>query len=300
MSHAVSVVIPTHARAEVLPRAITSALEQGSAVHDVLVVDDEGSADTRAVVDGLSGSDVPVRYVDASGRAVTGPSASRNVGAAQATSEVLAFLDDDDQWLPGYLDRALAAMDTSRAGGSAPPCCVVTWTRRSRGDERMLGSRLDPSIDHRDPEHRYWSFGVTGSNLVVRAATFAEIGGYDEDLWSREDQEIFVRLLGDGRDYAVVPEELVDQDAGGGPHLAAKSGRAAGAVQVYLAKHGAQMTRRQRRGAQRYYHSMLCGADTARIHQLRHRALQAWYSSAADWRMMTLGRLTGDRSPGYR
>lgn len=291
MTATVSVVIPTHDRDALLPRAIASALDQGRSVLEVLVVDDLDAPGTRAVVADHVESPVPVRHISAAGLATKGPSASRNLGARHANGDTLAFLDDDDRWLPGYLDRALAEL------GDDDRCCVVTWTYRVRDGNRHLGSRLDATVDHREPAHRYWAFGVTGSNLVVDAATFALIGGYDEQLWSREDYEIFVRLLDDGRGYGLVTDELVEQDANGDGHLAGRSLRAAAGVPHYLARHGSQMDRRQRRGALRHFHAMSTGSDNGAAWRLYHRLLQAWYSSPRDWRMMTLGRVTGERPP---
>lgn len=294
MTRAVSVVIPTHDRDVLLPRAIESALLQGSAVCEVVVVDDLDRAGTRTVVARFADRNVPVRHVDASALQHKGPSASRNLGARCATGDTLAFLDDDDRWLAGYLDRALAELDRGDR------CCVVTWTYRVRDGQRHPGSRLDAEVDHRDPAHRYWAFGVTGSNLVVDAATFDLVGGYDEQLWSREDYEIFVRLLEDGRGYGLVTDALVEQDANGDGHLAGKSLRAAAGVPHYLSRHGARMDRRQRRGALRHFHAMSSGPDNRRARRVYHRVMQAWYSSARDWRMMTVGRITGDRPPRLR
>lgn|GEM_PF-423655 len=292
----VSVVIPTHDRDAVLGRAIDSALRQNPAPQEILVVDDLGRASTRDLVAAAAATrqDVTVRLLDFSDSPTKGPSASRNHGASQATGDTLAFLDDDDVWLPGYLSRALAELD------AAPNrCCVVTWSRRIRAGQYFPGAHLDPDKDLAGQE-RFWSFGVTGSNLVVDTATFHSVGGYDERLWSREDYEIFVRLVDDGRGYAVVAEELVEQDANGEGHLAGKSLRAAAGVPVYLATYGERMTRAQRRSARRHFHAMSSGRDNTPVRRLYHRVLQVLHSDARDWRMMTVGRLTGNRPAPLR
>lgn len=90
----VAVVIPTHNRPGDLRSALASVMQQTSPVDEIIVVDD--------------GSDEPVVLADQPSQGPTqilirnaialGPSAARNLGAATASTEVIAFLDDDDRW----------------------------------------------------------------------------------------------------------------------------------------------------------------------------------------------------------
>src|SRR4051794_4124152 len=104
----ISVVIPTYNRAHVVGRAIESALAQEYPPHEIIVVDDGSVDDTGDVVDGYRGIVRRVRQPNA------GVSAARNRGVSEAASEWIAFLDSDDQWLPGHLGRIVSAMDRTR------------------------------------------------------------------------------------------------------------------------------------------------------------------------------------------
>lgn len=100
-----TVVIPTRDRPGPLRAALESVLAQevGEADLEIVVVDDGSSP---AVDGGTVPSHPLVRVVrnDVS----TGPSASRKLGAAWGTGELVAFLDDDDRWLPGKLSACLS------------------------------------------------------------------------------------------------------------------------------------------------------------------------------------------------
>jgi len=90
----VSVVIPTHNRAQLVKGAIDSVLAQSMPVREILVVNDNSSDDTEEVLRGYGDS---IRVFRA---AVGGAAAARNVALPAAAGEWIAFLDDDDVWLP--------------------------------------------------------------------------------------------------------------------------------------------------------------------------------------------------------
>ncbi|WP_226345639.1 glycosyltransferase family 2 protein [Agilicoccus flavus] len=128
MSARVSVVVPTVGRAS-LHAALDSVRHQGVDV-EILVVDDSGSG---AVGEAL-GSDVHV--IRTRGR--VGAAEARNVGMAAATAEFIAFLDDDDVWLPGHLSDALALLE-------ARPEVDVYAARGLVLDEAGRG-RVEPTV----------------------------------------------------------------------------------------------------------------------------------------------------------
>ncbi len=105
----ISVVITTRNRPSLLRRALASVATQDHPAVELLLVDD-GSEDAAAASNaealrafGRSGTLLKLPAVPTG----HGPSFARNHGAAQASGECLAFLDDDDEWTdPAYLSRA--------------------------------------------------------------------------------------------------------------------------------------------------------------------------------------------------
>jgi glycosyltransferase involved in cell wall biosynthesis len=107
----VSVVIPTLHRPKLLLRAIDSVLRQTHQEIEVIVVIDRPDPDTVSAVGSVN---------DPRLRLIVNPlpltaAGARNAGVDHATGEWVAFLDDDDEWVPNKLERQIAF-----ASGRAP------------------------------------------------------------------------------------------------------------------------------------------------------------------------------------
>jgi teichuronic acid biosynthesis glycosyltransferase TuaG len=101
----VSVIIPTYNRAELVQRAVQSVLSQTYQNFEILVVDDGSTDNTAELFAGMEG----VRYlkIDHSGL----PARSRNFGIGAATGDYIAFLDDDDLWMPEKLEKQVQVLE---------------------------------------------------------------------------------------------------------------------------------------------------------------------------------------------
>ena len=104
----VSVVIAAYNRASTVDRAITSALRQTLPADEIIVVDDGSTDDTCNIVESLAAQDARIKLLRE--KTNRGGGAARNVGLAAAQGEFIAFLDSDDEWLPGHLERRIAAL----------------------------------------------------------------------------------------------------------------------------------------------------------------------------------------------
>ena len=102
-----SVVIPTRNRAYLVGEAIESALRQRPGQVEVIVVDDASTDDTTKVLTENFGSRIHLLRTPER----RGAGAARNAGLRVARGELVAFLDDDDLWLPGKLDAELNALE---------------------------------------------------------------------------------------------------------------------------------------------------------------------------------------------
>lgn len=201
-----SVVVPTHDRARLLARAVASVLAQTSENFELLIVDDASSDDTAAVA--RSFDDPRVRYLRQEEN--RGVAAARNAGIAAAAGEWVAFLDDDDEYLPRFLEASAEALERLRP--EAGWCwCGVLDIDDSQGGAIVGRDLWSPRFGGLEAAHRGFLLGRrtgTSCGLVVRRACFDAVGGFDDTLRSGEDTELLVRLAR-AYPFTVVPEYLV-------------------------------------------------------------------------------------------
>ncbi len=94
----ISTVIPTYNRAALIPRAVESALGEARPGDEIIVVDDGSTDDTESAVAPYEGR---IRYVKIPNGGAGG---ARNRGVREARGDLVAFLDSDDEWMPGKLE----------------------------------------------------------------------------------------------------------------------------------------------------------------------------------------------------
>src|SRR3989338_3818100 len=100
----VSIVTPTFNRVGSLREAIESVLAQTFSDWELIIVDDGSTDDTRQMVAQYQAQEPRIRYAY---QLNSGASAARNRALGLAQGEFVAFLDDDDFWLPEKLTKQI-------------------------------------------------------------------------------------------------------------------------------------------------------------------------------------------------
>ena len=235
----VSCIIPTHGRPEHLKNSLACLLAQTLPPAEILVVDDLDDPRTATLVEmAARRADVPIRRIV--NRAHPGASGSRNAGAHAATSEIVAFLDDDDQWKPDYLARAIETFATTRADA------VITGLRRYKVDGSIQDMVPPPPQEIAGRLYEK-NFGMTGSNLSIRRDVFERVGGFDASLPVHEDWDLLIRLVRSGTGYAVAPETNAEWREHAGARLSTPTVRRAIGIEKFIAKHAADLPPEHRR-----------------------------------------------------
>ncbi|MFC2166917.1 glycosyltransferase family 2 protein [Acidobacteriota bacterium] len=101
----VSVIIPTKNRSESLERAIKSVLDQSYEKFEIIIVDDGSDDNTSEIARRFEVNHSNIHYIRNSHS--VGAAEARNIGMRQAKGEIIAFLDDDDEWLPKKLEKQI-------------------------------------------------------------------------------------------------------------------------------------------------------------------------------------------------
>lgn len=174
----VSVVIPTYNRASLLRRALQSVFTQTFTSLEIICVDDASSDNTEEVVKACA--DPRLRYIrHATNR---GGSAARNTGIRAATGDYIAFLDDDDEWLPEKIERQLKVLETYDA-----VLCSAKVT--SAQPSEIAGVRAVVLDDFRTSPYAVGGTGVLMAKAKVLRETL-----FDESLPRCQDWDLFIRI----------------------------------------------------------------------------------------------------------
>lgn len=260
-----SVVIPTYRRPGWLREAIESVRAQTLGDWECLVVDAGADPETRAVV-AEQQADARIRYLSCT--SCGNPGVTRNAGAAAATGQWLAFLDDDDLWLPGKLERQLDA--AAERPGAALHC---TQVQRFGGDDALWPSRPLPSS--LDFDLLLDGNEVACSTVLCRRAFFVAVGGFDETLRICEDYELWLRLAR-RESLAFLAEPLCRYRVHPGGASARERDLCLALLAVYrLCRSRGWITRRAYRRRARHSFDRLAAAEPALARRWRWR-LASW------------------------
>lgn len=197
----VSVLIPNYNRARMLKDAVRSVLAQTYQDFEILVVDDGSTEDIPAA---LAGFGDRVRYVHQQN---AGPAKARNLGLTYITGQYVAFLDNDDLWLPRKLERQVEVLQRQ------PDVGMVSCQAFVMDDSTRVLSRPPQGVGRQRPlvplaelaERNV--IGGGGSSEMVRAEAIREIGGFDTGIRFVEDWDCWLRIA---RNWGIwmVPEPL--------------------------------------------------------------------------------------------
>jgi glycosyltransferase involved in cell wall biosynthesis len=234
---AVTVIIPTRDRWSLATRAARCALEQRDVPTEVIVVDD-GSVE-RAPREGPL-SDERVRVVRHS--IPQGLGAARNRGVAEARTDWVAFLDDDDLWAPEKLRSQLrVARDT---GAEFAYCAAYLVDADLRVRTLHRATRVE-ALQRALLE--YNPIPAAGSNMLVKREVMTRHGGFDETFHHLADWDLSLRLTDDAICMAALDDPLVAYTQHAGNMGATSPQRLVPEWRRFIRKHRALARRRGRR-----------------------------------------------------
>lgn len=194
----ISILLPTHNRADVLPFAIRSALAQTVSDFELLIVGDGCTDSTAAVV--ASFDDPRIRWFDLPKAPGIGY-ANRNVALREARGRYIAYLAHDDLWFPDHLARLVARLEET---GAELVHSRLMWVE--------LDGRIRPTAYNIEiPSHQRAMASdarIAMCSVMHTRACFDRYGWLDETLPRSADLELWHRIaVGRGfTNVAFVPE----------------------------------------------------------------------------------------------
>lgn len=176
-----SVVITTHNRVELVERALASVLAATPRPHDVVIVDDGSAPAAAAALDLLAGPSVTVVHQPDSGLSV-----ARERGVATSAGDWITFLDDDDEWLPGWMPTIGPHLGRAGVGIVTGGARFVTTEGQVTGEE--LPHPLGPVFGDVTAQYLAGCF-------AVRREVYVGSGGYLAGLTGSHQTELFIRMV---------------------------------------------------------------------------------------------------------
>ncbi len=194
----ISVIIPTCDRQDFLQEAIDSVKAQTLSVHEIIVVN---NGNTPIEKDSPLHTQAKILELPP----YSGASMARNTGALQATGDYLAFLDDDDKWDQDFLKNLSETIKTHQTDGAFGERVKFFQNGCTKKYTNCLPQGGVPTTCAKT---FYKAPGFGGTNFLVKAAAFKDLGGFDTNLHTSEDQDLFVRLILSQHRLEMCPEAI--------------------------------------------------------------------------------------------
>ena len=196
----VSAVITTHNRLDLLKRAINSVLGQTYANIECIVVSDASEDGTDDYC-----SKLPIKYISIPKSESKGGNHARNLGILASKGKYVAFLDDDDYWMPSKIEKQVELIETN-------DCelvhCGRTYEHICKNGEIKYENKLPKPEHYGDMRKKVLlSISTTTTNILAKRQALIDVGMFDENLSFWQEYELLIRL-GQRKPFLCVMEPL--------------------------------------------------------------------------------------------
>jgi glycosyltransferase involved in cell wall biosynthesis len=186
MDPSVSVILTSFNRKLFLENAVKSVLAQSFKNYELIILDNSSTDGTAEYLASLNDKRVKVHIHEPIDISV-----QRNLGLSMAKSEFIAFLDDDDVW-----HRQKIEMQYHEMLANTDVALVYSGYRFYSDDNNvwgehyptLLSNHFERLLETKDP------FCGSASNPMMRKSAIKSVGGYDENVKTGEDWEMYIRL----------------------------------------------------------------------------------------------------------
>lgn len=248
-------------------RAIQSVLAQSYQDFEIVIVDDGQRERAEEVVKSIG--DARIRYYP--NATSLGGGATRNRGIGESHGLLIAFLDDDDEWLPEKLAIQVGALQTAPVDVGFSATAVInvfdTFERATAIEEGIT--------DFSEIALRRFK-GFLTSTLMVRRGVFEKTGGFDGSLPSHQEAELIIRITRHYRGVGISTPLTRMNMSSQHSHIGQDLNRRIKGKEMVMAKHEALFSVRPKLLAQHLYWLGLWYRDTGRSDDARKAFRRAW------------------------
>lgn len=185
MNPKVSVILPTYNRASYLYSAIKSVLNQTFKDFEIIIVDDASTDNTKQIIDKFD--DRRIYYIRH--KENKGGSAARNTGIKRSKGEFIAFLDDDDLWMPNKLEKQLNFINNNH---EISVVYTGAWVINKHG---KITDIITPSLrGNIFPKLLKKNYIGSCSTVLIKKECINRVGLFDENLSASQDFDLWIRL----------------------------------------------------------------------------------------------------------
>jgi len=192
------VVIPAHNSAKTLSECLNSVLAQTFLPSEIIVVLDDCLDDSRDILESFSDTRLKVFEVKYRSSAK-----SRNYGVQKSSSEIIAFLDADDIWMPEKIESQLSIHRSKNE-------ILATYSIFVNIHKAKLGRNIRSKSDQEARDMILLGQGLPAmlSTWVMSRSLFLSLNGFNENLPAAEDFDFISRAIHLGVDIRIIRKDL--------------------------------------------------------------------------------------------
>jgi glycosyltransferase involved in cell wall biosynthesis len=182
MDQKISIIIPTYNRKMLLQRAVRSVLYQTYCNIEIIIIDDHSTDGSSELISETFANEIREgKILILKNSQNQGHPTSKNLGISHASGDYIAFLDDDDYWMPDKLELQIKKMQAE----DAEACfCSTLWVEDNKFLKQTTAINKNVSFENGGPT----------STWLIKKTLFKRVGLFDTTIPTNDDGELMVRI----------------------------------------------------------------------------------------------------------
>ncbi len=190
--------------------SLESIVTQTLPPRQIIVVDDGSTDESPGLVARFAQTHRGPSTVTVIRKENGGQGSARNTGAAQTTTEFLAFIDQDDTWSRDHLEVLLEGFADQPQRG-----WIYSDFRHINAEGQTFRRHYLQQTHYRVPEQSFTGMlsrdlMMLPSATLLRTRAFREAGGFDTQFRGYEDDDLFLRIFQAGWGFAFEPRDVTN------------------------------------------------------------------------------------------